>query len=139
MSKSITVAMLVAKAIELNPALTEETAKLLIKSAGAKSYKRVEEAVNAAKVEKKTTRKAKGEVTMVEPGPRGFRFGSTYIQSVIDGGPIALKEANKLKLIAFAETIGVAGINLKSDIEEAVKSMKTAAKKYMSQNFEVAA
>ena len=136
----ITNAQLIAKAIELNAALTEETAKLLIKNYGAKSYKKVAEAVEAAKLAeekalKKVARKEKGEVKLVEPGPRGFRFGQTYVQSVIDASKIAMKEANKLKLVQFAEAMGLEGITMKSDIAEAVKSMKVAAKKYFKDNF----
>lgn len=137
----ITKAQLIAHAISLNAALTEETAAELIKNAGAKSYKKVGEAVEAAREEAKPkkTRAPKGEVKLVEPGPRGFSFGATYIQSVIEAGPIALKPANKLKLVGFAEMLGVAGITIKSDATEAVKMLKAAAKKYFTENFEVQA
>jgi hypothetical protein len=141
MAKNPTIAQLIAKAIELNANLTEDQAKEIIKAAGAKSYKKVAEAVEAAaKASKKkpATPKENKEVKIVEPGPRGFQFGATYVQSVIEASRIAMKEANKMKLVAFATTLGLEGITMKSDIAEAIKSMKAAAKKYLKENFEVA-
>jgi len=142
---NITIPQLIAKAIELNAALTEETAKQLIKAAGAKSYKRVAEAVEAAKraeekaaKKKVATPKEAKEIKLVEPGPRGFQFGQTYVQSVIEASKIATKEANKNKLVAFANQLGLDGITMATDIAEAVKSMKNAAKKYFKENFEAA-
>lgn len=134
MAKNPTVAQLIAKAIELNCSLTEAQAAELIKSADARSYKKVAEAVEAAK----KTRKTRGTAAIVEPGPRGFRFGSTYVQSIIDGAGIAAKDSNKKKLIAFAETVGVSGITMKTDVTDAFKSLKAAAKKFLSTNFETA-
>lgn len=147
MAKNPTVAMLVAKAIELNAALTEDQAKEIIKAAGAKSYKRVAEAVEAAlaaEAEEKAKAKKKPEVKtkepkviqIVQPGPRGFQFGSTYVQSVIDASRIAMKEANKGKLVAFAATLGLTEITMATDIAEAIKAMKKAATKYLKDNFE---
>jgi len=148
MAKNPTVAMLVAKAIELNAALTEDQAKEIIKAAGAKSYKKVAEAVEAALAaeaeEKAKAKKKKPEVKtkepkviqIVQPGPRGFQFGSTYVQSVIDASRIAMKEANKGKLVAFANALGLTDITMATDIAEAIKSMKVAAKKYLKDNFE---
>ena len=136
---NITIAQLVAKAIELNPSLTEDAAKELIKNANAKSYKKVAEVVEAAKAKSKRGRKpAGGEVKIVEPGPRGFRFGSAYVQSVIDASGIAMKQSNKLKLVKFAEAVGIAGVTMKTDAAEAVKMMKSAAKKFLAQNFKAA-
>jgi len=140
MAKNPTIAQLIAKAIELNAALTEDQAKSIIKATNAKSYKKVAEAVEAAKnTKKKPGRKPAGEIKIVEPGPRGFRFGQAYVRSVIEASGIAMKEANKLKLVQFAEALGIAGITMKSDATEAAKSLKAAAKKFFSQHFEAAA
>lgn len=144
MAKNPTIAMLIAKAIELNNTLTEETAKELIKAAGAKSFKKVAEAVEAAKLaeEKKAKKKPEAKakepkvVQIVQPGPRGFQFGFTYVQSVIDASRIATKEANKGKLVAFAAALGLTDITMATDIAEAVKMMKSKAQKYLKDNFE---
>jgi hypothetical protein len=89
---------------------------------------------NAATASKNTKKNA--AANHVQPGPRGFRFGYTYVQSVIDAGPIASKEANKAKLVAFAKEIGVEGVTMKTDIETALKSMKKAATKFRNTHWE---
>jgi len=95
-----------------------------------------------AKAQTTTSTKANNKavpINYIEAGPRGFRFGYTYVQSVIDGEGIAAREVNRKKLIAFAKAIGVEGVTMKSDIAESLKAMKTAAKKYLKANFEVPA
>lgn len=85
---------------------------------------------------KATNTKAK-VATPVQAGPRGFRFGATFIQSVIDGVGVATKPANINKVLAFAKALDVKA-SAKSPIEDTLKSMKTAAKKYFNAHYEVA-
>lgn len=73
-----------------------------------------------------------------QAGPRGFRFGSVFIQSVIEGAGVAAKPANKAKLVAFAKEMGVAGVTAKTDIEAALKQMAKPANKYLHDHYEVA-
>lgn len=63
---------------------------------------KVEEKPKVAKKEKVAK-----EITPVQPGPRGFRFGPTWNASVKSGAGIALMEVNRNKLIAQAVALEI--------------------------------
>ena len=79
------------------------------------------------------TTKIKAQVNVA--GPRGFRFGGVFVQSVIEGAGVAAKDSNRPKLVAFAKELGVSGVTAKTPVEDALKSLKQAAKKYLAANF----
>lgn len=78
-------------------------ASLIGKGAGAKL--KVAKAAKTAKV-----------VKVNEKGPRGFRFGPVWLQSIRDGVGVALKPANLPKL---RETAQVYGVTLTEDLSQA--------------------
>ena len=59
------------------------------------------------RVARKGTEPRRRVAAMVEAGPRGFRFGDTWNQSVKDGTAPALAPANINKLLAHADELGV--------------------------------
>lgn len=73
---------------------------------------------------------------IVQPGPRGFRFGFAFVMSVINGEGIAAKEANKAKVVQFAKELGVEGVTMKTETATALKLMKKAAQKFRNANWE---
>jgi len=62
----------------------------------------------------KTTKKASGAALRVrkasavhQPGPRGFKVGPVWIASIKSGKGVAMKPANRPKLIEHATSVGV--------------------------------
>lgn len=51
--------------------------------------------------------RTKRETKVVQPGPRGFRFGDKWNESVQAGEGIAMLESNRPKLLAQATELGV--------------------------------
>lgn len=60
---------------------------------------------------------------MVEAGPRGFRFGDRWNQSVIDGTAPALAPANRNKLLAQADELGLTYDKRSVDTADLAKKM----------------
>lgn len=77
-------------------------------------------AAGAAK--EKTPRAPRKAATVVQAGPRGFRFGEVWTQSVKDGAGVAMLMQNRPKLNAHAETLGITGAGELST-EDLVKKM----------------
>lgn len=59
------------------------------------------------RVARKGTESRRRVAAVVEAGPRGFRFGDRWNQSVIEGTAPALAPANINKLLAQADELGV--------------------------------
>lgn len=64
-------------------------------------------AKGAKRVARKGSEGRRRVAAVVEAGPRGFRFGETWNQSVIDGTAPALAPANRNKLFAHADELGI--------------------------------
>lgn len=71
---------------------------------------KVEKTAGEGKTERKFANKGKEprEVKIVQAGPRGFRFGEVWNNSVRNHEGVAMLESNRPKLIAQATELGVA-------------------------------
>lgn len=75
------------------------------------------------RVARKGTESRRRVAAMVEAGPRGFRFGDRWNQSVIDGTAPALAPANRNKLFAHADELGVQYDKRSVDTADLAKKM----------------
>lgn len=108
-------------------------AKKAAKKAGGAASKKAD-GEGKPKFEKKgrTARTTK----VVEAGPRGFRFGEVWNNSVKAGEGIAILESNRPKLIAQATELGVAQSVI--DSNDPAKLCKSIAHKLEKQEAEAA-
>lgn len=75
------------------------------------------------RVARKGTESRRRVAATVEAGPRGFRFGDRWNQSVIDGTAPALAPANRNKLFAHADELGVQYDKRSVDAADLAKKM----------------
>ena len=112
MSKNPTIAQLVAAAVAIVPSFTEDQAKKLINENKARSFKKITELFTPlipveVKVEKKEKIARIRTVRTVTPGPRGFRFGDKWMDSVRSATGIAVHPTHFNKLKAQASALGI--------------------------------
>jgi hypothetical protein len=79
------------------------------KSSGKKTATKTAKASSKAEKKGRTPRKPRGEVRIVEAGPRGFRFGRKWNESIQAGEGVALHPNHINKLRAHAEAVGYKG------------------------------
>jgi hypothetical protein len=97
--------------------VTDDSVKLPASTNGStagtakKSSKKVKTSAASGKTEKKgrSARKPRGEPRIVEAGPRGFRFGRKWNESIQAGEGVALHPNHINKLKAHAEAVGYKG------------------------------
>lgn len=131
MSKNPTITALVAAAVAIVPSFTEDQAKKLINEHKARSFKKITELFTPLiPVEVKAEKKVKTEksarirtVRTVTPGPRGFRFGDKWMDSVRSATGIAVHPTHFNKLKAQASALGIP-----ADGVDAVSLAKAIAK-----------
>jgi hypothetical protein len=102
MSKNPTAAQLLQAARDAGATGTDESIKKKINEAKAKSFKRVKELFAKASA----PRRIRSE-RVIEAGPRGFRFGKVWNDSVKAGSGIAVHPTYLAKLKAHAKAVGV--------------------------------
>lgn len=112
MSKNPTITQLVAAAVAIVPSFTEDQAKKLINENKARSFKKITELFTPlipveVKVEKKEKIARIRTVRTVTPGPRGFRFGDKWMDSVRSATGIAVHPTHFNKLKAQASALGI--------------------------------
>lgn len=84
-------------------------AKAAKKSGGGEKKTTTKKASGKTPSGEKKARKPRGEVRIVEAGPRGFRFGRKWNESVQAGEGIAVHPNHINKLKAHAEAVGYRG------------------------------
>lgn len=99
------IADLLARAAELG-VTDEAVARALIKANKVRSYKRLGDVIAAMKPKGKALRVRKSNVIHNE-GPRGFKFGPVWLNSIRAQKGIALSPSNLPKLRRTAEKYGV--------------------------------
>lgn len=85
----------------------------------------------AAKKVARSGARERRSATVVTAGPRGFRYGERWIQSVIDGTAPATANANINKLYAHADELGVQYDKRSDDAAAICKRMASKARKQL--------
>ena len=141
MAKNFTIAELVAAALVIVPTMTAEAAKDLINKNKAKSMVKIEALFTPIAAEIKTAAEAEAakvaetpavavekvkkpgrirSTRTIEAGPRGFRFGGKWMESVAAGTGIAVHPTFFAKLKAHAASVNV-------EVAEGVTPVELAA------------
>jgi hypothetical protein len=82
-----------------------------------------EAAIMALRPKASATIKVRKATAVREKGPRGFKFGPVWMQSIRDGKGVALKPQNMPKLL---DTAAFMGVNVRNDQPQAEIAMAIA-------------
>lgn len=90
---------------ELATQFGEASDEAFVEVKGSKA-KVTKKAAGAKKVARQG-REPRKTAAVVSEGPRGFRFGDVWNQSIKDGAGVAFMNANRNKLLKHAESLGI--------------------------------